>query len=67
MRLYSIETRCTGFVDLVFKIWKPKLDRVKQLLIENGYADAVLLSSIKQKVANFAAENRVVLRSVRFT
>ena len=35
-----------------------ELDRVKQLLIENGYPDDALLSSIKQKHANFAAENR---------
>ena len=40
-----------------------ELDRVKQLLIENGYPDDVLTSCIKQKFANFAAENRVVLRS----
>ena len=33
-----------------------ELDRVKQLLIENGYPDDVLISCIKQKLANFAAE-----------
>ena len=32
------------------------LDWVKQLLIENGYPDDVLLSCTKQKLANFAAE-----------
>ena len=33
-----------------------ELDRVKQLFIEKGYPDDVLLSCIKQKLANFAAE-----------
>ena len=33
-----------------------ELDRVKQLLIENGYPDDVRISCIKQKLANFAAE-----------
>ena len=33
-----------------------ELDRVKQLLIENGYPDDVLISCIMQKLANFAAE-----------
>ena len=33
-----------------------ELDRVKQLLIENGYPDDVLISCSKQKLANFAAE-----------
>ena len=33
-----------------------ELHRVKELLIENGYPDDVLLSNIKQKLANFAAE-----------
>ena len=32
-----------------------ELDRVKQLLIENGYPDDVLIPCIKQKLANFAA------------
>ena len=31
-------------------------DRTKQLLIEGGYPDDVLLSCITQKLANFAAE-----------
>ena len=44
-----------------------ELDRVKQLLIENEYPDDIFLSCIKQKLANFAAENRVVLRSAQFT
>ena len=44
-----------------------ELDTVKQQLIENGYPDGVLLSCIKQKPANIAEENRVVLRSARFT
>ena len=35
----------------------PKVDRIKQLLIENGYPADVLLSCINQKLANFAAEN----------
>ena len=33
-----------------------ELDRVKQLLIENGYPDDALISCIKQKLANFVAE-----------
>ena len=33
-----------------------EFDRVKQLLIENGYLDDVLISCIKQNLANFAAE-----------
>ena len=33
-----------------------ELERIKQLLIENGYPDDVLISCIKQKLANFAAE-----------
>ena len=33
-----------------------ELGRVKQLLIENGYPDDVLVSCIKQELANFAAE-----------
>ena len=34
-----------------------ELDKIKQLLIENGYPADVLLSCINQKLANFAAEN----------
>ena len=33
-----------------------ELDKIKQLLIENGYPADVLLSCINQKLANFAAE-----------
>ena len=33
-----------------------ELDRIKLLLIENGYPDYVLLSCIMQKLANFVAE-----------
>ena len=33
-----------------------KLDKIKQLLIENGYPADVLLSCINQSLANFAAE-----------
>ena len=33
-----------------------ELDKIKQLLIENGYPTDVLLSYITQKLANFAAE-----------
>ena len=33
-----------------------ELDRVKQLLIENGCPDDVLISCIEEKLANFAAE-----------
>ena len=34
-----------------------ELDRIKQLLIENGHPEDVLLSCIKQNLANFAAGN----------
>jgi len=34
----------------------PELDKIKQLLIENGYLADVLASCINQKLANFAAE-----------
>ena len=33
-----------------------ELDKIKQLLIENGYPTDVLLSCSNQKLANFAAE-----------
>ena len=33
-----------------------ELDKIQQLLIENGYPADVLLSCINQKVANFPAE-----------
>ena len=33
-----------------------ELDKIKQLLIENGYPTDVLLSCINQKLANFAVE-----------
>ena len=33
-----------------------ELDKIKQLLIENGYPANNLLSCINQKLANFAAE-----------
>ena len=33
-----------------------ELDKIKQLLVENGYPADVLLSCINQKLANFAAE-----------
>ena len=33
-----------------------ELDRVKQLLIENGYPDDVLISCIKQQLTSFGAE-----------
>ena len=44
-----------------------ELDRVKQLLIENGYPDGALLSCIKQKLANFAVEKPCGLKKCRFT
>ena len=44
-----------------------ELEKVEQLLIENGYPDDVHLSCIKQILANFAAETRVVLKSFQFT
>ena len=34
----------------------PEQDNIKQLLIENGYPDYVLLSFINKKLVNFAAE-----------
>ena len=34
----------------------PELDKIEQLLIENGYPADVLLSCITQKLANSAAE-----------
>ena len=34
----------------------PELDKIKQLLIENGHPADVLLSCINQKLANYAAE-----------
>ena len=37
----------------------PELDKIKQLLIENGYPADVLLSCINQKLANFAAEKPI--------
>ena len=37
----------------------PELNKIKQLLIENGYAANVLLSCINQKLANFAAEKPI--------
>ena len=36
------------------------LDKIKKLLIENGYIADVLLSCINQKLANFAAEKSLV-------
>ena len=33
-----------------------ELEKIKQLLIENGYPADVLLSSMNQKLANFTAE-----------
>ena len=38
-----------------------ELNGIKQLLIENGYPEDVLLSCIKQKLDNFAAEKPVGL------
>ena len=40
------------------------LDKIKQVLIENGYPADVLLSCINQKLANFAAEKNVWSREV---
>ena len=45
----------------------PELDKVKQLLIENGYPADVLLSCNNQKLANFTAEKNLVQRSARCT
>ena len=36
-----------------------ELDKIKQLLIENGYPADVLLSCVNQNLANFAAEKTV--------
>ena len=45
----------------------PELDKIKQLLIDNGYSADVLLSCINQKLASCAAENQLVQRSARYT
>ena len=37
----------------------PELDKIKQLLIKNGYPADVLLSCINKKLANFAAEKPI--------
>ena len=37
----------------------PELDKIKQLLIDNGYPADVLLSYINQKLASFAAEKPI--------
>ena len=42
----------------------PELDKIKQLLVENGYPADVLLSCINHKLANFAAENNIWSREV---
>ena len=44
-----------------------ELDKIKQLLIESGYPADVQLSCINQKLANFAAEKRLVQRSAQST
>ena len=41
-----------------------ELDKIEQLLFENGYPTDVLLSCISQKLANFAAEKYVWSREV---
>ena len=50
---------------------KPKLDSeldtIKQLLIGNGYPEDVLVSCIKEKLANISSENGLVLKSAQFT
>ena len=42
----------------------PELDKIKQLLVENGYPADVLLSCINQKLVNFAAEINIWSREV---
>ena len=42
-----------------------ELDKIKQLLIENGYPTDVLLSFNNQRLANFAAEKRLVQGSAQ--
>ena len=44
-----------------------ELDKIKQLLIENGYPADVLLSCINKKLTNFAAEKRLVQKSAQST
>ena len=44
-----------------------ELDKIKQLLIENGYPADALLSCINQKLANLAAEKRLFQRSAQYT
>ena len=41
-----------------------ELDKINQLLIENGYPTDILLSCINQKLANLAAEKTVWSREV---
>ena len=45
--------------------WGSELDKIKQLLIENGCPTDVLLSCTNQKPTNFAAEKILVQRSVQ--
>jgi len=42
----------------------PELDKIKQLLIKNGYPANFLLSCINQKLANCAAEKPIWSREV---
>ena len=44
-----------------------ELDTIKQLLIDNGYPEDVLLSCIMEKLANISSENSLVLKSARST
>ena len=39
----------------------PELDKINQLLIDNGYQASVLLSCMNQNIANFAAEKPIGL------
>ena len=44
-----------------------ELDTIKHLLIDNGYSEDVLVSFIKEKLANISSEKRLVLINARFT
>ena len=41
-----------------------ELDTIEQLLIDNGYPEAVLISCIKQKLANISSEKQFGLEKM---
>ena len=44
-----------------------EVDTIKRPVIDNGYLEDILLSSIKEKVANNSSEKQLGTESVRFT